>query len=427
MHPRRRRFALAWSFTMCARDLDKTMAAAPVEAVANLTAEVAALEHGFDDFIAILAHELRNLLAPIHTAIDLFRMKDSSDPAMTAAHDIIERQVNHSTRLVDDLLDVSRITHGKIALQKERTNLATIIANAVDSSRPLIDQKDHRLTVVLPPGPLDLEADPVRLTKVFLNLLNNAAKFTPAGGRIWLKAARQGSDVVVTVRDTGIGIPGPMLPHVFELFTKVDRSSARAGRGLGVGLTLVEQLVKMHGGRVEAHSGGAGRGSEFVVRLPLFAVPAASAPVRREAAVTMPLAKPCQILIVDDIRDLADSLALLLRRMGHDVHTVYNGRAALKAIETLGPELALVDIGLPELSGYEVAQRIRGQSWGRSVYLVAMTGWAQPEDRSRALEAGFNRHMTKPVSFAEIQQLMADVAEMTAGSANRLKTARTLG
>jgi CheY-like chemotaxis protein/two-component sensor histidine kinase len=410
---------------MSALDFDDPTPAEPDTSATRPATEMAELKHRFDEFIAVLAHELRNPLAPICTAVDLLRIKGSPDPDVAAAHDVIERQVQQMTRLMDDLLDVSRITRGKIALHKERSHLAPIVANAVDSSRPLIDQKNQRLTVVLPPEPLPIEADPVRLTQVFLNLLNNAAKFTPARGSIRLEAARQGSDVVISIRDTGIGIPGPMLPHVFELFTQVERSPGRSGSGLGVGLALVKRLVELHGGRVDVRSDGTGRGSEFAVRLPLLAAPPAPARVEHNDAASKPMARPCRVLVVDDIKDLADSLALLLRRMGHDVHIAYNGRAAIEASEMLQPELALLDIGLPEMSGYEIAQRIRKQAWGRSIYLVALTGWGQPEDKTRALELGFNRHMTKPVSFAELEQLVAEAAKYTAAAADQPKLART--
>ena len=360
-----------------------------------------------DEFLAMLAHELRNPLAPIRNAVQIYRAKGLSVPELQWATDVIDRQVHQMTRLVDDLLDVSRITTGKIELRKERVELAAVVNSAVEASRPLIEKWGHELTVTIPPQPIQLEADPTRLAQVLSNLLNNAAKYTDQGGRIWLTAERQSGHVLIRVKDTGIGIPAEMLPRIFDMFTQVDRTLERSEGGLGIGLTLVQRLVEMHGGTVEAHSDGPGKGSEFVVRLPVAEVKdqgrqgaacdgeKGAAPARR------------RILVVDDNRDAADSLGMLLRMMGNEVHTAHDGLEAVGAAAAFHPDVVLLDIGLPKLNGYEAARRIREQDGGTDMVLVAVTGWGQEEDRRRSKEAGFDHHMTKPVEFAALQKLLA--------------------
>jgi CheY-like chemotaxis protein/two-component sensor histidine kinase len=343
--------------------------------------------------------------------VQIFRAKGPPVPELQWARDVIDRQVQQMTRLVDDLLDVSRISRGKIELRKERVQLAAVVSSAVEASRPLIEKWDHELTVTLPPEPVYLEADPTRFAQVLLNLLNNAAKYTEQGGRIWLTAGQEGEHVVIRVRDTGIGIPREMLPRIFEMFTQVDRSLERSQSGLGIGLTLVQSLVEMHGGTVEAQSDGPGKGSEFVVRLSV------AAEVRDRGGRGTPggekVAAPakCRILVVDDNRDSADSLAMLLRIMGNDVHTAHDGLEAVGAAAVFQPDVVLLDIGLPKLNGYEAGRRIREQQ-GKGVVLIALTGWGQEEDRRRSKEAGFDHHLTKPVELDALQKLLAGLMEI---------------
>jgi PAS domain S-box-containing protein len=358
-----------------------------------------------DEFLAMLAHELRNPLAPIRNAVQILRAKGPPVPELQWARDVIDRQALQLTRLVDDLLDVSRITKGKIALRKERVELAAVVGSAVEGSRPLVEKWGHELTVTLPPEPVHLEADPTRLAQILLNLLNNAAKYTEQGGRIWLTAEREGEAVVIRVKDTGVGIPAEMLPRVFELFTQAERSLERAQGGLGIGLTLVQRLVQMHGGSVEARSEGPGKGSEFVVRLPAARAGDEGAPGAGEGG-QAPAAPRSRILVVDDNRDAADSLAVLLRLMGHEVHTAHDGLEAVGAATVLRPDVVLLDIGLPKLNGYDAARRVR-QERGEGVMLIALTGWGQEEDRRLSREAGFDYHLTKPVELGALQQLLA--------------------
>ncbi len=358
-----------------------------------------------DEFLATLAHELRNPLAPIRNAVEFLRMKGPQQPDLENIRDMIDRQVRQMTRLVDDLLDVSRISRGKISLQKQRVSLSLIVSNAVEACRPMLESQGHTLEVALPPEPLYLEGDTTRLTQVFVNLFNNAAKYTPAGGHVWLTVERQGSDVVVRVKDDGSGIPATMLTRIFEMFVQVDRSLERTTGGLGIGLTLVQKIVDMHGGRIEAHSEGPGKGSEFVVRLPLTVGAGAETGGGHPVSYVTPL----RILIVDDNRDAADSLAMMLRLKGHEVYTAYDGIQAVETANSLRPDVALLDIGMPRLNGYEAARRIRTQPWAKAVVLVALTGWGQEEDKRLAEEAGFNSHFTKPVDTVALESLLAGV------------------
>jgi signal transduction histidine kinase/ActR/RegA family two-component response regulator len=361
-----------------------------------------------DDFLAMLAHELRNPLAPIRNAVQILRAKGPPVPELQWARDVIARQVQQMTRLVDDLLDVSRITTGKIELRKERVELAAMVNMALEASRPLIDKWGHELTVALPPEPVHLEVDPTRLTQVLSNLLNNSAKYMDQGGRMWLTAQREGDQASIRVRDTGIGIPAEMLPKIFDMFTQVDRSRERSQGGLGIGLTLVQRLVEMHGGTVTVSSDGPGRGSEFVVRLPVARQEArAKGPQRTEGEGVA--ASRRRILVVDDNKDAADSLAMLLRLMGNEVQTAYDGLEAVGAATAFHPDVVLLDIGLPKLNGHDAARRIREQPGSRDMVLIALTGWGQDEDRRRSKEAGFNHHMTKPVEFETLQELLASL------------------
>ena len=360
-----------------------------------------------DEFLAMLAHELRNPLAPIRNAIEILRTKGPPEPELDWARNVIERQVQQMTRLVDDLLDVSRITQGKIALRRERVELAAVVGSAVESTRSLVEELGHQLTVALPSEPILLEADPARLSQVLMNLLNNAAKYTNPGGRIWLTAEPGGEGVSIRVRDNGIGIDPQMLPRVFEVFTQAEQSMERSQGGLGIGLTLVQRLVEMHGGTVSAHSEGTGKGTEVVVRLPVLGsddrLPE-SAVQRRDAAGPSRLL----ILVVDDNRDAAESLAMLLQMWGHEVRTAHDGLAAVEAAAEFEPDVVLLDIGLPKLNGYDAARQI-SQARRRSMVLVALTGWGQDEDRRRSSEAGFHHHLTKPVELEALQRVLAGI------------------
>jgi PAS domain S-box-containing protein len=360
-----------------------------------------------DEFLATLAHELRNPLAPLRNGLQLLRMAGDDRAMKEQAQGMMERQLTVMVRLIDDLLDVSRITRGKLQLRRERVDLASVVQSAVEGSRPLIESSAHQLTVALPPEPLPLDADPTRLAQVFANLLTNAAKYTDKGGRIGLTAERDGGEVVVSVRDTGIGIAAGHLPGLFELFSQVAPALERSQGGLGIGLSLVKGLVEMHGGSVEARSEGPGRGSEFVVRLPLLeGSPARESP--HSASGEKATARPGRrILVADDNRDAANSLSLMLRLAGHQVHAVHDGQEAVDAAGWFRPDLALLDIGMPRLNGYEACRHIREQPWGGRVVLVAITGWGQEEDRRKAEEAGFDRHFMKPVDPASLEQLLA--------------------
>ena len=357
-----------------------------------------------DEFLATLAHELRNPLAPLRNALQLMRMAGGDEHTMNQTLGMMDRQLQQMVRLIDDLLDISRITRGKIELRKERVELAAVIRDAVETSRPLIETAGHKLTVIYPPEPISLDADPTRLAQVFANLLNNAAKYTPQSGHIRLTAERQGDEVVVKVSDTGIGIPADMLPRIFEMFTQVDRSLERSQGGLGIGLSLVRGLVELHGGSVEAKSEGPGQGSEISVRLAVHPAPRKAKAVAEDSRPAAPARR--RILVVDDNRDSADSLALLLTLQGSEVRTAYDGLEAVEAAAVFQPDVVLSDIGMPRLNGYETAQRIREQSHGRRVALIAMTGWGQEEDRRRSTQAGFDFHLVKPVDLAALERLL---------------------
>jgi PAS domain S-box-containing protein len=360
-----------------------------------------------DEFLATLAHELRNPLAPLRNAVELLRRADDDKALMEQARSVMERQVSQLVRLVDDLLDIARITKGKLQLRLERVELAEVLNSAIESARPLIDALSHELTVTIPPQPMHVQADQTRLAQVFLNLLNNAAKYTDKAGHIWLTAERRGNEAVVSVRDTGIGIAAEHMPHVFTMFSQVESALERSQGGLGIGLSLVEGLVELHGGAVEARSGGPGKGSEFTVRLPIVGLPE-QAPQESSAAGEKSRGGPkCRILVVDDLRDAANSLAMMLRMMGHETRTAYDGLEAVQTAAIFQPHVVLLDIGLPKLNGYEAARTIRNESWGGNVALVALTGWGQEEDKRRSLEAGFDHHLTKPVDPAALEKLLA--------------------
>ena len=364
-----------------------------------------------DEFLATLAHELRNPLAPIRNALHILRSaRGSGNPADQRLHDMMDRQIGHMVRLVDDLLEISRITRGKIELRPETVDVQAVIRSAVDTSRPLLDAAGHDLEIALPETLLIVHADPVRLSQVVANLLNNSAKYTPGGGKISLAVVEDEGDVVISVRDTGVGIPAEMLPRVFELFTQVDRTRKHSQGGLGIGLALVKSLVEMHRGRVEARSEGLGHGSEFIVRLPLLTAASGSPGDTALAAGSRGENLPRRrVLIVDDNRDAAESLALLLQLSGYDVRTAHDGLSALQTLDDYTPAVVLLDIGMPGMDGYEVARRVREKPGLQDILLVALTGWGQEEDRRRSNQAGFDRHLVKPVDPEVLHGLLASL------------------
>jgi signal transduction histidine kinase/CheY-like chemotaxis protein len=361
-----------------------------------------------DEFLATLAHELRNPLAPIHNGLAVLRRSAANTAESAKIHIMLERQMSHIIRLVDDLLDVSRYTLGKIQLKRSAVDLQTVVQNAVDMSRPLIDAARHHLDVSVPPELVVLQADGVRLAQVLANLLNNSAKYTAEGGRLWLSASLQGDRAVISVRDTGVGIPESMLDRVFDLFTQLESDGSGGRPGLGIGLAMVRMLVDLHGGEVEARSSGPGQGSEFIVRLPLSPERHTAAPNADAGTPDTPLSGH-RVLVVDDNYDSAASLGMLLTLAGADVHVTNDGASALKAMPDYLPDIVLLDIGMPGMDGYTVASRIREDARYRDVTLIALTGFGQEQDRVRSMAAGFNHHMTKPLDLSALQTLLASV------------------
>ena len=371
--------------------------------------ELAVRDQRKTEFLATLAHELRNPLAPICSSLQILRIEMPADSEFRRSLEIMERQVNHMVQLVDDLLEVSRITSGKIDLRCEPIDLAAVIESAIETSKPLIEASRHRFTLAMPAEPLTVMADALRLSQVVANLLNNAAKYTEAGGTISLSVSRIDGNAEISVKDTGVGISPDMLHDVFRMFSQAGRDHKRAQGGLGIGLALAKNLAEKQGGRIEARSEGEGRGSEFIVRLPLAAprtLPSAKEP--------MPALPPAgvsagrRVLVVDDNCDAASSLAALLRVMGSEVRTANDGLTAIEAVESFRPSLVLLDLGMPDMTGYEVAEHIQNTSAGKECILVALTGWGQAEDRQRTKEAGFKRHLVKPIEFATLKTLVAE-------------------
>ncbi len=366
-------------------------------------AELDETGHRKDEFLAMLAHELRNPLAAITTAVQLSAMSGVQDQ-IDWSMEVINRQVKHLTRLIDDLLDVSRITRGKVQLRKEQIDAYPVINGALEAIRPLIRQRNHELIVSLQPG-LRLDADPTRLEQILVNLLTNAAKYTESGGTIWFTAGREGNDIVIKVRDTGIGIPPEKLPQMFELFAQGDRSLARSEGGLGIGLTLVRSLAEMHGGSATATSEGPGKGSEFLVRLPAVAARAEEIP-GLPAKTPQAIAHRARILIVDDNVDMVRGLVKLLELLGHDVQTAYDGPTAIETARVHRPEFVLLDLGLPGMDGYQVATRLR-QEQGSQDVIIAVTGYGREDDRCRSREAGFDHHLVKPIDHTVLVALIS--------------------
>jgi PAS domain S-box-containing protein len=365
------------------------------------------------EFLALLAHELRNPLAPLRNSLEIMRLAGDNPEAVEQGRALMERQLQHLVRLVDDLLDVSRISRGKLRLRKERITLASVVASALETCQPLVKQQDDELTVTLPEEPVYVDADRTRLAQVLCNLVSNAAKYSDRGSRIWLTARREGGEAVVSVKDTGVGIPPAMLPKIFDLFTQVDRSLEKSQGGLGVGLTIVKRLVEMHGGRVEAKSEGHGLGSEFTIRLPVALSVAQGQQQGGGDRLGLPAAGR-RILIADDNADAAGSLAMVLELTGNEVRTARDGLEAVEAAAEFRPDLVLLDIGMPRLNGYDACRRFREQPWGKDAVIVALTGWGQEEDKRRSQEAGFDSHLVKPVEPAALEKLLAGLKPATA-------------
>jgi PAS domain S-box-containing protein len=368
-----------------------------------------------NEFLATLAHELRNPLAPMSNMLEVVKRSKGDGEILKRAHETLERQLSQMIRLVDDLLDLNRITHDRLELRRSEVELSSVIQQAVEVARPLVDQAGHKLIIELPDEPIYLNADRTRLAQVFGNLLNNSSKYTRARGSISLKAKRVDDEVVVTVTDNGAGIPPDKLNSIFDMFMQVDSTSDRSQGGLGIGLTLVKRLVEMHGGSIEPRSDGEGMGSEFIVRLPILSKPTAAA--EDQAYRSQESQAQRRILIVDDNRDSAESLAMLLEITGNQTYLAHDGEQALEAIEKHRPEVALMDIGLPKLDGHEVCRRVREQPWGKEIVFIALTGWGQADDRRRSREAGFNGHIVKPVDYDKLLDLLS---ELTSGSETRV-------
>lgn len=364
-----------------------------------------------DEFLATLAHELRNPLAPIRNAVKLLELPAADERRRQWGRDVISRQVQRMALLLDDLLDVSRITRGRLELKKDYIDLASLVASAIETARPMIDAKRHILETVLPEEPIELLIDPLRLSQALANLLTNAAKYSDPGGRITFTAALGDDELIFSVRDTGIGLSAASIPAVFEMFSQVDSAIDRSEGGLGIGLALVKGLVALHGGSVEAQSPGIGRGSTFTIHLPAAAVVHYGARSDAQLAMSAVVAEPrCSVLIADDNRDAADSLALLLQMSGYELHVCHSGREALALARRERPDALVLDIGMPGMSGYELARHIRQEDWGRGALLIAVTGWGQREDRERSRDAGFDHHLTKPVDPEALQALLAEFA-----------------
>jgi CheY-like chemotaxis protein len=378
--------------------------------VQRLLRDLREADHRKDTFIATLAHELRNPLAPIRNAAAVLRFAPDLDPKLQWCRDVIDRQVKHMSALLEDLLDVSRLTRDMILLRWDRIELGTAIVQAVETARPLIEGRRHKLSLELPPEPIEVEGDLNRLIQIFGNLLSNAAKYTPPEGDISVRAVRHQSEVIVSVRDSGIGIGPPHLERIFDLFSQIDPKAEASEGGLGIGLALVKGLVERHRGTVVAHSGGKGKGSEFMVTLPV-ATPLGSTLLG--ASIPRPpidVDHSRRVLVVDDNVDAAESMAIVLRLDGYEVRTAHDGEQAMRMAEEYRPHLMLLDIGMPRMNGYEVARRLKETPWGREIILVACTGWGQPDDRRRSKVAGFDDHLVKPVSPEAVVELVGSLS-----------------
>lgn len=362
-----------------------------------------------DRFLAVLSHELRNPLAPLRNTVQLLQQQTPESSELQQVYNILDRQVRLLTRLVDDLLDLSRITSGKLGINKELIEVSVVLERAVEMARPAIDAHRHNLSVEPLNEPIWLQGDSIRLEQAVINLLTNAAKYTEEGGKIWLSAERQDTNVAIRVRDTGVGLEAEMLPRIFEMFTQVDSSTNRAQGGLGIGLSVVKRIAELHGGSVDARSGGPGTGSEFTLRLPAVLAAIGEKDASYEAA--KKAASALRILVVDDNADSADSLALLLKHMGHDVQAVHSGAAAIHVVKHFQPQVILLDLSMPILDGYQVAQRLRLHLDMKQVVLIALTGYGQENERQRTLDAGFAYHLVKPIDPQQLQELLAVLTE----------------
>jgi PAS domain S-box-containing protein len=369
-----------------------------------------------DEFLATLSHELRNPLAPLRHTLEIIKRAGDDASVLRQSRDTMDRQVGQMARLIDDLLDVSRITHDKLELRKESVDLAAVVHQAVETSRPLIEDCGHTLVVCTPDEPVWLHADGVRIAQVLGNLLSNACKYMAPGGEVRLTTERQQDEVVLSVQDHGEGIASDQLESIFEMFTQADRSLERSQGGLGIGLTLVKRLVEMHGGSVQAFSDGTGTGSEFVVRLPVATEGLqAEGPARRAVLDGVSPTRARRVLVVDDNRDSAASLAMLLTLDGHDTRSVHDGPEAISVAESFRPDVVLLDLGLPKMNGYEVCRTIRRKPWGKSIAMIALTGWGQETHRRRSRNAGFDHHLVKPVDHAAIEALLASLPPTPSG------------
>ena len=361
-----------------------------------------------DEFLALLAHELRNPLAPLRNGLQIIRLAGADAGTVALAREMMERQLGHMVRLVDDLLDISRISRNKMELRRSRVSLEEVVSSAVETARPAIEESGHELTVSLPPEPVHLDADLTRLSQVFGNLLSNSARYTPRGGHIWLSAEQCGKEVVVSVRDNGIGIPADSLRTIFDMFSQVCRSIELSAGGLGIGLALVKGLVEMHGGTVTAESPGPGEGSTFRVRLPVLeerAEPVLESPTDEGRCAS---GQRRRILVVDDNRDSAATMAMMLKLTGNEVRTAHDGIEALEVAHAFRPQVIMMDVGMPRLNGLEATRRIRQQPWGRATTIIALTGWGQEGDKERSREAGCDGHLVKPVSMPDLEKLLSE-------------------
>jgi CheY-like chemotaxis protein len=390
------------------------------ETLRGFAADLARADQQKDEFLALLSHELRNPLAPLQTGLQIMRLSPNDPDAVAQSRDMMERQLRHMVRLIDDLLDISRIAQNKMTLRRSRAALKEIIESALETARPIIAASSHELTVTMPTEAVFIDADVTRLAQVIANLLINAAKYTPPKGKIWLTVEKQGNEVAIAVKDTGIGIPGDALTSIFNMFSQVDRSIERTAGGLGIGLALVKGLVGLHGGTVVATSEGHNEGSTFTVRLPVRAGPRpAKTADRVEPQARAPKRR---ILVVDDNRDSALSMASLLRLRGSETAAAHDGLAAVKMAEEFMPEVILMDIGMPELNGYDATRRIRAHAWGEKMIIVALTGWGQDNDRADSREAGCNGHLVKPVRLADLEVLLSQLAPVGPNSTAKTGT-----
>jgi CheY-like chemotaxis protein len=360
-----------------------------------------------NEFLATLAHELRNPLAPIRNGLEILRLRQSGQIA-DRARSMMDRQLQQMVRLIDDLLEVSRITRGKIQLNREPIDLEAALQSAIEVSKPLIDAAGHTLSIDIPSQPLIVDGDLTRLAQVFGNLLNNAAKYTDSGGRIWLNAGIAGDRVRVSVRDTGIGIAPTMMPRIFEMFAQVDHASQHTQGGLGIGLCIAKRLVEMHGGSLNARSEGVGSGSEFTVELPLRSAPLDHLHVPHDDTLLSVSHRALRILVADDNADAAASLSMILKMNGHEVRTAFDGQEALHIVDSFQPNVALLDIGMPHVDGYELCRRLRQRPFGRDMLIIALTGWGQAEDKQRSEQAGFDEHLVKPADPRTLEHLLAE-------------------